>query len=87
MSHSIRTPDPPCRTNMTQEMNEAAHHVIRAKRMHWEPWLAEHPLVYVNMRDAIHPGRPANIAHMKALFTKIQEDLNKPRKSHSSHLH
>jgi hypothetical protein len=78
MSHNITYRDPPCRWLMIKEMNEAVQRLIVSKKMHWEPWLAEHPLVNVEMRDATHPGIPANLAHMNALLSQIQRDLHKP---------
>jgi hypothetical protein len=46
-----------------------------SKQLHWEPWLARHPLVNVGMRDYIHPGPAANIAHMTSLISTIKKDL------------
>lgn len=76
MAHNITDPNPSCRLLMIEEMNLAAHHMVVTKKLHWEPWLAHHPLVNVEMRDHIHPGPKPNIAHMSTLVSRIKRDLN-----------
>jgi hypothetical protein len=78
MSHNISRP-PPCRLAMIQQMNSAARQIIVSKKMHWEPWLADHRLVNVEMRDETHPGPAPNIAHMSTLIDTIRRDLERRR--------
>jgi hypothetical protein len=75
MAHNITDPEPACRLSMIEEMNAAAHHMVTSKKMHWEPWLARHPLVNVDMRDHIHPGPTPNVAHVTSLIRAVKRDL------------
>jgi hypothetical protein len=75
MAHNITDPEPACRLSMIEEMNAAAHHMVTSKKMHWEPWLARHSLVNVDMRDHIHPGPTPNVAHVTSLIRAVKRDL------------
>jgi hypothetical protein len=74
-SPKIMQANPPCRLQMIKDVNVAARQVVRSKKLHWEPWLAEHPLVNIQMRDGLHPGPPANLYHMNHLIKKIKQEL------------
>jgi hypothetical protein len=75
MAHKISDSNPSCRLLMIDEMNHAAYRMAVSKQLHWEPWLARHPLVNDDMRDFIHPGPVPNIAHMTSLISTIKRDL------------